>query len=111
MPSRYRIARIAPRASRSVRTAPNHPLVAGLVILLTASIVERNAAAAKVMAEHDIAINDLYAAITPRLAELQRPDDCHFTGPGNNIPGEAVAAFLESRIGASDASSGTPRKP
>ena len=63
-----------------------------------AAIVERNAAAAKVMAKHGIAINDLYTAIAPRLAELQRPDDCHFTGPGNTYLGETVAAFLEPHL-------------
>lgn len=62
------------------------------------SIVERNAAAAKVMAKHKIAINDLFAVITPRLAELQRPDDCHFNGPGNTFLGERVAAFLVPRL-------------
>ena len=63
-----------------------------------ASIIERNAAAAKVMARHDIAINDLFAAVTPHLAEMQRPDDCHFTGPGNAFLGETVAAFLEAQL-------------
>ena len=62
------------------------------------SIVERNAAAAKVMARHEIIINDLFSAITPRLAELQRPDDCHFTGPGNTFLGQTVAAFLERQL-------------
>lgn len=70
------------------------------------SIVERNAAAAKVMARHGIAINDLFTAITPRLAELQRPDDCHFTGPGNAFLGETVAAFLEPRLKSADLQSG-----
>ncbi len=62
------------------------------------SIIERNAAAAEVMAGHKIDINDLFTAITPRLDELQRPDDCHFTGPGNAFLGETVAAFLSSRL-------------
>lgn len=62
------------------------------------SIVERNAAAAKVMAEQGIATDDLFAAITPRLKELQNPDDCHFTGSGNEFLGRRVAAFLEGRL-------------
>ncbi|MFT5468745.1 MAG: hypothetical protein ACI8UO_003857 [Verrucomicrobiales bacterium] len=64
-----------------------------------ASIVERNAAAAEVMAKHKIAIDDLFGAISPRLGELQNPDDCHFSGPGNAFLGETVAAFLEPRLG------------
>ena len=63
------------------------------------SMVVRNAAAAEVMAEHDVAVNDLFAAITPRLAELQNPNDCHFSGAGNTFLGETVARFLEPRLG------------
>jgi hypothetical protein len=63
------------------------------------SIVERNAAAAEVMVIHGIAVNDLFAAITPRLAELQNPGDVHFGGPGNEFLGRKVAQFLRSRLG------------
>jgi len=63
-----------------------------------ASIVERNAAAAEVMASHNIEIDDLFAAIMPRLGDLQRVDDCHFKEPGNVFLGQAVASFLEARL-------------
>ena len=63
-----------------------------------ASIVERNVAAAKIMKKHGIATDDLFTAITPRLAELQNPDDCHFSSPGNAFLGETVAAFLELKL-------------
>ncbi|MEQ8790628.1 MAG: SGNH/GDSL hydrolase family protein [Pirellulaceae bacterium] len=63
------------------------------------SIVERNAAAAEVMEKHDIAIDDLFAAVTPRLAELQNANDVHFNGPGNEFLGQQVARFLEPRLG------------
>jgi lysophospholipase L1-like esterase len=62
------------------------------------SIVERNAAAAEVMQRHAVAIDDLFTAITPRLAELQNPSDVHFSWPGNEFLGEQVAAFLKSMI-------------
>ena len=62
------------------------------------SIVQRNAAAADVMQRHAVAIDDLFTAITPRLAELQNPNDVHFTGPGNEFLGEQVASFLKSMI-------------
>ena len=62
------------------------------------SIVERNAAAAEVMRRHAVAINDLFTAITPRLAELQNPSDVHFSGPGNEFLGQQVAASLKSMI-------------
>jgi hypothetical protein len=62
------------------------------------SIIERNAAAAEVMQRHAVAIDDLFTAITPRLADLQNPSDVHFTGPGNEFLGEQVAAYLKSMI-------------
>ena len=62
------------------------------------SIIDRNAAAAEVMQRHAVAIDDLFTAITPRLVELQNPNDVHFTGPGNEFLGEQVASFLKSMI-------------
>ncbi len=64
-----------------------------------ASVIERNAAAAKVMAAQQIAVNDLFEAIIPRLGELQNPNDCHFNGPGNTFLGETVARFIEQHLG------------
>ncbi len=63
-----------------------------------ASIVERNAAAGAVMRKHQIAIDDLFGAITPRLAELQNPDDVHFNAAGNTFLGQQVARFLQPRL-------------
>ena len=51
-----------------------------------ASIVERNRAAAELMARHGIAIDDLFTAITPHLAEMQNPGDVHFNAPGLRFP-------------------------
>jgi len=56
-----------------------------------ASIVERNTAAAGLMTKHGIAINDLFTAITPRLAELQNPNDVHFGSAGYDFLGAQVA--------------------
>ncbi|MBI1310220.1 SGNH/GDSL hydrolase family protein [bacterium] len=61
-----------------------------------ASIVERNAAALAVMQKHGVAVDDLFAAISPRLAELQNPNDVHFSGPGNEFLGHQVATFLQT---------------
>jgi peptidoglycan/LPS O-acetylase OafA/YrhL/lysophospholipase L1-like esterase len=62
------------------------------------SIVDRNAAAARVMAEHDIAVDDLFGAVSPHLSEFQRPGDCHFNELGNSFLGETVARFLAPRL-------------
>lgn len=63
-----------------------------------ASIVERNQAAAVVMKKHGVLTDDLFAAITPRLAELQPPNDVHFNGKGYDFLGETVAASIQQAL-------------
>ena len=63
-----------------------------------ASIVERNKAAAGVMKKHDVLTDDLFAAITPRLAELQPPNDVHFNAKGYDFLGETVAASIQQAL-------------
>jgi len=58
------------------------------------SIVERNEAAAKVMQEHGVGVDDLYAFIEPHLAEVQPPKDVHFTAKGYDMLGGRVAAAI-----------------
>jgi len=92
-------------------------MVAGLVAALTSMAAAQNpseptnaakTAAKKAAAEavieakyqawvkHNVAINDLFSVISPRLAELQNPNDCHFNAAGNRFLGEAVANFIEA---------------
>ena len=52
-----------------------------------ASIVERNQAAAEVMAKHHIAVDDLFGAVTPKLTELQLPNNVHFKEEGYDFLG------------------------
>lgn len=56
-----------------------------------ASIIERNTAAASLMAKHRVAVNDLFSTVTPRLAELQNPNDVHFGSVGYDFLGARVA--------------------
>lgn len=63
-----------------------------------ASIVERNAVAAEVMKEKGVKVNDLFAAMTPHLAEYQPPGDVHFTAAGYDFLGEKVAAAIEAGL-------------
>lgn len=62
------------------------------------SIVERNAAAATLMTEQGIATDDLFAAITPRLAELQNPNDVHFNAAGYEFLGQTVATAIQEAL-------------
>ncbi len=63
-----------------------------------ASIVERNAAAAAVMARHGIPTADLFAAVTPQLATLQNPNDVHFNAAGYAFLGRQVAAAIAAGL-------------
>jgi lysophospholipase L1-like esterase len=63
-----------------------------------ASIVERNEVAAALMKEKGVAVNDLFAAMTPRLAEYQPPADVHFTASGYDFLGAKVAAAIEAGL-------------
>ena len=69
-----------------------------------ASIVQRNQAAAELMARHGIAVDDLFSAVTPHLAEMQNPDDVHFNAKGYEFLGQTVAASVEQAMGREDAS-------
>jgi acyl-CoA thioesterase-1 len=57
-------------------------------------VIAYNAAAAKIMTEAGIPIDDLYALINPRLAELQLPANVHYTLPGYNVLGHQVAESI-----------------
>jgi len=63
-----------------------------------ASIVERNQAAAVLMKKHGIATDDLFAAITPHLAEMQNPNDVHFNAEGYDFLGETAAKAIEAAV-------------
>ena len=64
----------------------------------TASIVERNTAAAALMAQHAVAIDDLFTAIAPKLATLQNPNDVHFNSAGYVFLGEQVARSIAQHL-------------
>lgn len=63
-----------------------------------ADVVAYNEVAAKVMAEHKIPTDDLYAFALPRLKEIQRPVNVHFTPEGSKLLGEQVAKAIEAAL-------------
>jgi acyl-CoA thioesterase-1 len=56
--------------------------------------VKYNEIAARVMKDNGITILDLYAFALPRLAQLQKPHDVHFTPEGYKALAEQVAAAV-----------------
>ena len=60
--------------------------------------VKYNEAAARVMKEAGIPTDDLNAAITPHLAELQISKDVHFKPEGSAFLAKQVAASIEAAL-------------
>jgi len=57
-----------------------------------------NQIAAKVMQEEGVAINDLFSFAQPRLKEIQRPANVHFTAEGSAELAEEVAKHIEEAL-------------
>ncbi len=64
------------------------------------SVDDYNAIAKKVMTENGVAIDDLNAAIAPRVKELQQPNDVHFNAAGSALLAKHVAASIETVLAA-----------
>lgn len=58
-----------------------------------------NAIAARIAAEYAIPVNDLYAFALPRMAEIGRPADVHFTPAGSEALGGQVVQTIRDRAG------------
>ena len=61
--------------------------------------VRYNAVAKKIMDRYGVAIDDLYAAALPRLAEIQRPKNVHFTPQGSEFLAKHVAESILEALG------------
>ena len=57
-----------------------------------------NVAAERVMKKHGVMINDLYSSTLPRLGELQRPRNVHFTEAGSQLLAQQVADSILKAI-------------
>lgn len=57
-----------------------------------------NAIAKKIMAEHDIAIDDQYTFAMKRLKEIQRPANVHFTPQGSKALAEQAVKAIEKAL-------------
>jgi lysophospholipase L1-like esterase len=57
-----------------------------------------NAIAKKIMEENGVAINDLYAFAKPRLKEIQRPVNVHFTPEGSKLLAKEVVQHIRQAL-------------
>jgi lysophospholipase L1-like esterase len=58
-----------------------------------------NAAAARVMEENGVQVNDLYRYALPRLAEIQNPGDVHFNAGGSDQLAAQAATAIRKALG------------
>jgi lysophospholipase L1-like esterase len=65
----------------------------------SASILERNALAEALVKKSGHAFDDLFSAVSPKLQELQNPNDVHFNAAGYDFLGAQVAASLLAEFG------------
>jgi hypothetical protein len=57
-----------------------------------------NQIAARIMEEHGVVVNDLYAFAKPRLAQIQLPANVHFTADGSAALAEEVACAITAAL-------------
>jgi acyl-CoA thioesterase-1 len=61
-------------------------------------VLAYNAVAKKIMDERGIAIDGLYEFALPKLGEIQRPANVHFTPEGSKVLAGQVAAAIEKAL-------------
>ena len=76
-------------------TTPVPPGARGRVV---GDSVKYNQAAAKVMKERKIAIDDMYTFCMPRLKEIMRPANVHFTPAGSKALAKQAVAAISSAL-------------
>ncbi len=57
-----------------------------------------NGEAMKVMKKHEVQINDLYAFVKPKMEELMRPRNVHFTEEGSKALADEVAGVIKQIV-------------
>jgi len=75
------------------------PVPAGSHGRVQGDAAKYNKAAAKVMAEQKVPVNDLYAFALPQLKKIQRPANVHFTPAGSDALARRVADAILKALG------------
>jgi len=65
---------------------------------LSADVLERNEITRRIMLDLGVPVNDLYAFAHPRLAEIQRPANVHFTEEGSRLLAGQVADAIRTQL-------------
>ena len=78
--------------------ATTTPVPAGATGRVAGSERPYNDVARRVMAENNVRVDDLYAYVQPRQAEIQLPHDVHFTPAGSDALARQVAATIRAAL-------------
>lgn len=65
---------------------------------VSGDVLAYNAAAADIMNENGISVNDLYGSAFPKLKEIQRPANVHFTETGSAYLAQYVSRAIEQAL-------------
>jgi acyl-CoA thioesterase-1 len=61
-------------------------------------VADYNAIATKVANEKHVQIDDLNAAVTPQIQDLQKPHDVHYKPAGYKVLAESVSRTIEAAL-------------
>lgn len=81
--------------------ATTTPVPQGAAMRLPGDEVKYNKVAKEIMERHGIPVNDLYAAVLPNLARLQRQKNVHFIPEGSEFLARQVAEHIWKALGIS----------
>lgn len=79
--------------------ATTTPVPAGSAGRVAGDEMKYNEAAVRVMKAEGVAIDDLHAFAMPKLTEIQRPQNVHFTDAGSKALAGQVAASIKGALG------------
>jgi lysophospholipase L1-like esterase len=65
---------------------------------LPGMICARNEVAAEIMKRHDVAVDDLFTAISPTVRETRNPQDMHFNSDGYELLARQVAGSIKTAL-------------
>jgi hypothetical protein len=91
------VQRLKPTGAKLI-FATTTPVPAGANGRVEGSERAFNEVARQVMLESGVAIDDLHAFVMPRLAELQLPQNVHFTPAGSDLLARHVAATIRAAL-------------
>ncbi|HYR57501.1 MAG TPA: SGNH/GDSL hydrolase family protein [Chthoniobacteraceae bacterium] len=94
---RLLIERMKPTGAKLV-WAPTTPIPEGSDGRVAGDEVRYNAAAERVVKEAGVAIDDLHAFALPRLAQIQKPKNVHYTDEGYRVLAEKVADSIREQL-------------